>query len=311
MFERKLTALEEAAKKGDLEEVRKFEEKNQAMLEKIARINKFLEKDQISPETKGLSDHELISLWKMQEEQTSALILAAEGGHIEVVDELLKYDAVEKRQDFDRIWHMCMDPSDYREKLPSIHTALRKAIEKNHLEIVRKLLTKGATPDHQSVPDLSTPLIQAAHCGLINMVRELLSYKKVVETINEKDREGRTALMRAVTENWYEEGSDWDSFAVVKELLKRGAAIHEKDNSCQTALQLAEKAYKGKWGMKLGIDQTILILKNAAAAEKAFEAEAEKAFFDKYKSKAVSSPENAKPEFKPEETRQVTRGNGL
>lgn len=69
---------------------------------------------------------------------------------------------------------------------------MERAVEEDHVDLVRALLAEGAEANMQlSIIDGSTALHLAAKYGYVDMVQVLLSEGS---RVNEKDRFGRTAL---------------------------------------------------------------------------------------------------------------------
>jgi ankyrin repeat protein len=90
------------------------------------------------------------------------------------------------------------------------------------------LCLQGKNPFHEA-QSLGRELIIAAREGDIDQVTHLLARGA---NINTKDKTGRTALMKAVTQR---------QEAVVKLLVRAGAYINEPDRRKNTALDLAEQ----------------------------------------------------------------------
>uniref|UniRef100_A0A8C9VW76 Kinase D interacting substrate 220 n=1 Tax=Scleropages formosus TaxID=113540 RepID=A0A8C9VW76_SCLFO len=157
----------------------------------------------------------------------TALISAAKEGHVEVVRELLANNANLEHRDMGG-W-----------------SALMWAAYKGRVEVARLLLEKGANPNItgqlcsvRNYDDVllscqcqygTTPLIWAARKGHIDCVMHLL------ENGADVDQEGAnsmTALIVAVRGGYTE---------VVKELLKRNPNVNMKDKDGNTALMIAAK----------------------------------------------------------------------
>ena len=169
----------------------------------------------------------------------TALMLAADQGHIDTVNFLLQYRA----------------SLDLQNKLGG--TALMLACFKGHLEIVTELLKAGADVNAKSQNGY-TALMQAAvkpNEAAIQIINLLLDQKA---DINAQDKEGYTALMRAVDRppppptlppylrgakkpKWYDRKQREAEihFMIVKALVMRRADLNLKDQRWRTALDIA------------------------------------------------------------------------
>lgn len=117
-------------------------------------------------------------------------------------------------------------------------TTLFDAVGANKLAVVGFLLDKHASPDlHGDWRDQTeTPIIVAASDGLTEMVNLLLDRGANIEA---RDKNGYTALMRAVTQ--YDLASRSNGhYETAKLLLDRGADPSASNNSGETALMLAK-----------------------------------------------------------------------
>ncbi len=152
----------------------------------------------------------------------SALMLAAESGHIEVVKLLLG-----KRSDVDAVGSMAKveEMNWLGEPLPPIidpyqrRTALMLAAEKGHIEVARLLLDAGTTAD-KGVEWSQSPLTLAVSNGRAEIVRLLLSHKvaaNVGTVINVKGRHMATVLEVAAMKGHTE---------IVKALVDNGANVN-------------------------------------------------------------------------------------
>lgn len=259
---RQHTELEKAASNGNLEEVKKLQEKAQDTLLLIKILNNFRKTDQYSRISATFTERAIEDFNAKGDEQTRALILAASAGHIEVVRELLKYDVIEKRHT--TAWGWCGEGVSISE---NIHAALTCAIENNHIEVVTELLAHGAvvTPKvfsgvivenkvemvrlllkhdptlaNQKNPTASykLPLVRAVDFGNVMIVRELLNHGA---RINEKEEQCSqpTPLMVAAKHDWNSPKDGIDSVAVAQELLDRGAEVNAQNCHDETALMFA------------------------------------------------------------------------
>ena len=119
-----------------------------------------------------------INMTHSQERDRTALILAANLGHLEMIETLLKHQDVK------------LDLQDQNGM-----TALYLAAREDHYEVVRVLLDAGASIDIVDFHAGRSPLRCAAERDLDEMVDLLLQYGANPEL---KDREGGTAALRAV-----------------------------------------------------------------------------------------------------------------
>ena len=105
--------------------------------------------------------------------------------------------------------------------------ALRWGCQSGHLDVVKKLIEKGANVN-QKYDYAKTALMKASEAGYLEIVKKLI--EKGVD-INQKDYYDRTALMYASQEGHVE---------VVKELIKSSADVNQKDNYGSTAIAVAK-----------------------------------------------------------------------
>uniref|UniRef100_A0A3P9M8U1 Kinase D-interacting substrate 220b n=1 Tax=Oryzias latipes TaxID=8090 RepID=A0A3P9M8U1_ORYLA len=174
----------------------------------------------------------------------SALISAAKEGHVEVVKELLENSAYIEHRDMGG-W-----------------TALTWASYKGRVEVAEVLLEHGANPNTTGQQYSVYPIIWAAGRGHADIVKLLLQYGAKV---NCSDKYGTTPLIWAARKGHYdcvmhllEKGADVDQEGansmtalivavkggyteVVKELLKRNPNVNMTDKDGNTALMIAAK----------------------------------------------------------------------
>lgn len=174
----------------------------------------------------------------------SALISAAKEGHLDVVDELLENDAYIEHRDMGG-W-----------------TALTWACYKGRTEVAKLLLEHDANPNTTGQQYSVYPVIWASGRGHSNVVKLLLEHGAKV---NCSDKYGTTPLIWASRRGHYdcvmhllENGADVDQEGansmtalivgvrggyteVVKELLKRGPNVNMTDKDGNTALMIAAK----------------------------------------------------------------------
>ena len=140
----------------------------------------------------------------------TALMLAAQHGHLEVVKLLLERGATIAAKDSKGF------------------TPIMRAAQEAHLEVVKLLLERGATVDAEN-NKRGTPIIIAAQKGHLEVVQLLLAKGAAIDA---RDNEGFTALSFAAA---------YGHLEVVKLLIDTGAAIDAKNNRGITPLQLAEQ----------------------------------------------------------------------
>ncbi|XP_055088396.1 kinase D-interacting substrate of 220 kDa B-like isoform X1 [Periophthalmus magnuspinnatus] len=174
----------------------------------------------------------------------SALISAAKEGHLEVVRELLENSAYIEHRDMGG-W-----------------TALTWACYKGRTEVAKLLLEEGANPNTTGQQYSVYPIIWAAGRGHSEIVKLLLEHGAKV---NCSDKYGTTPLIWAARKGHYdcvmhllENGADVDQEGansmtalivavrggytdVVKELLKRNPNVNMTDKDGNTALMIAAK----------------------------------------------------------------------
>jgi serine/threonine-protein phosphatase 6 regulatory ankyrin repeat subunit B len=144
----------------------------------------------------------------------TALMLAARGGHIAVVRELLDRGAAIEARDRDG------------------GNALMTAAGAGHDEIVRLLLARGADPNARTAYGF-TPLMAAASGSRTGWPACAETLLRGGARVNAKDRLGSTALMGAATRT---------DTAITRVLLRHGAAVHARDGQGETALDWARRA---------------------------------------------------------------------
>ena len=108
-----------------------------------------------------------------------ALYIASEHGHDEVVEILIAANANVNIQTVDLGY-----------------TALFQAASKGHYEVAKKLLNKGAEVNHQASIDGTTALMMAAYNGHFHLVQLLIAHKAILHLARTSDR--RTALDLAI-----------------------------------------------------------------------------------------------------------------
>eukprot|EP00262_Sarcandra_glabra_P014639 TRINITY_DN431_c0_g1_i1.p1 TRINITY_DN431_c0_g1~~TRINITY_DN431_c0_g1_i1.p1 ORF type:complete len:584 (+),score=79.05 TRINITY_DN431_c0_g1_i1:245-1996(+) len=179
----------------------------------------------------------------------TALLVAAERGHVEVVDELLKYSSKESilrknRSGFDALHiaanhgHQAIvqvllnhDPRLSRTFSPSQATPLISAASRGHTDVVIELLSKDSSLLEISRSNGKNALHFSARQGHVDIVKALLD--KDPQLARRTDKKGQTALHMAVK---------GESCEVVKLLLEADAAIVMlPDKFGNTALHVATR----------------------------------------------------------------------
>lgn len=157
----------------------------------------------------------LLSPWninKISKDKMTALMLAAQCGHRDIVKMLVdasaNTNAVSENGD----------------------SALTLAVDNRHSEVVKLLVKAGATVDFAK-PSGSTALLVAAHSGDVDIVKTLLDARAAVDFV---DSNGWSALHFAADEGHID---------IVEILLNYRASVNAVDSDGVSALMLA--AYKG------------------------------------------------------------------
>lgn len=173
--------------------------------------------------------------------------------------------------------------ADVNAKTNNGNTALMWAAIKGYKKIVKMLLNEGADPSAQSKNGY-TALIYASIRGKTKVVKWLLNAQINSSTINIKDNEGCTALIRVALTRYKDvvdllikaganlnlqdnigntalmEAVRWKQIEIVKLLLDANADIHIQNNSNITALNLAENQSNRKEILKLLKEYQIMAL---------------------------------------------------
>lgn len=201
----------------------------------------------------NIGDAELRQLLSKQNNSgETALYVAAENGHVDLVKEMIKYhDAglagTKAKNDYDA-FHIAAKQGDLevlKVLLDAISelsmtvdlsntTALHTAAAQGHIEVVNFLLEEGSNLATIARKNGKTALHSAARHGYLEVVRALLSKEPGITTRN--DKKGQTALHMAVK---------GQNFELVDELVKSDPSlINMIDNKGNTALHIA--ARKGR-----------------------------------------------------------------
>ncbi|XP_076445095.1 uncharacterized protein LOC143283004 [Babylonia areolata] len=149
----------------------------------------------------------------VNDDQATALHKAASLNHTEVVELLLGRKANIERRDKDN------------------YTPLLLAARNGHVETVGSLLKNKADGTAVDKNDRTVVYLAAAK-NRLEVLKKLLSDTQLKTLINTRDRYGNSPLHIAVRRGHLD---------IVKELLKRGAAINSKNEEKQTPLHLAAK----------------------------------------------------------------------
>jgi ankyrin repeat protein len=108
------------------------------------------------------------------------------------------------------------------EKAADVHMSSSFGVFPLHMatsaEVVETLLKAGASPTRVSIENRETPLMTQCSCLRTGCVERLLREPKVIETVDQQDIYGRTALFLACMKSRNNELSN-----VVKMLLRAGA----------------------------------------------------------------------------------------
>lgn len=175
------------------------------LVEKGADIDRVAKKDGNSPIGQAaLKGHKLIVSYLIKKGASlapspsglSPLILAAEGGHLEIVEMIVKNNVDINYQGKDGV------------------TALFLAVRSNKRDIVRLLLSSGANPNLAIEAKQTTPLHFASQKGYTDIVNMLLEYRAEPDVELEG---GQTPLYLATNKG---------NFNIVKLLLNAGADPH-------------------------------------------------------------------------------------
>ncbi|XP_077212660.1 ankyrin repeat-containing protein ITN1-like [Tasmannia lanceolata] len=152
---------------------------------------------------------------EVNELEETALFIAAESGHLDVVEELLKYSSKE----------------NVERKNRSGFDALHKAASEGHQAIVQVLLTHYPELSKTRGPSNATPLISAVQKGHTAVVNELLSKDSSLLEISKNN--GKNALHFAVRQGHVN---------IVKALLEKDPQLARRtDKKGQTSLHMAVK----------------------------------------------------------------------
>ncbi len=154
--------------------------------------------------------HEKIKVNTKNSEGSTALMIASQNGHADIIRLLLKKDADVNMQDNDGF------------------TALIYAVQNRHAEVVKELLNHEKIDVNIRKIDGGTALVLAALDGYGDIVELLLKHRKI--DVNLQDNKGATALMCASQEGY----SD-----IVKMLREKGADVNTKAINGATALLYA------------------------------------------------------------------------
>lgn len=111
-----------------------------------------------------------------------------------------------------------------------------KAVRKNQVGRVRKLLTYNKELLNVRHGTCAPPLHEAAELGRVEIVRILI---RGGANINKQDRLGRTPLHRAAAYTAVYRGAEENVMAVVIDLIESGAKLHVRDKEGKTATELA------------------------------------------------------------------------
>jgi uncharacterized protein len=176
--------------------------------------------------TQGANPSPDVKSQSIQSRSTTPLILAAMNGWSDLVQQLIDIK-------------VNVDATDGLDMMTQTGkcTALKYAVQNNHLMIVKKLLIAGASVD---TPDFEgwTPLMTAAVEGFVEIVKILLKYganPDIKQKSNDSSFNGETALIKAAR-NGHEE--------IVEILLEAGANVNVDTLNGVSAFSAAIDAYR-------------------------------------------------------------------
>jgi ankyrin repeat protein len=181
----------------------------------------------------------------------TALHVAAQGGHLDVVKLLLEAGVDVSVEDDEKRTPLKMaiqgnygevasalvaagaDPNtEFIDEDGTAHNLLMDAIIVENVEFAKLLIEKGADIYYSDDRDVST-LLQASHRGMTEVVELLLSKhdpEKKPSYLEQPSDDGVSPLIAAASEGHVE---------IVKALLKAGADVNSKDKDATTALMAA------------------------------------------------------------------------
>ncbi|KAF8402817.1 hypothetical protein HHK36_010908 [Tetracentron sinense] len=198
----------------------------------------------------GTEDAELKELLSKQNQSgETALYVAAEFGHVDMVEEMIKYydivsAGIKARNGYDA-FHIAAKQGELEvlkvllKALPELSmtvdlpntTALHTAAMQGHIEVVNFLLESGSNLATIARSNGKTALHSAARNGHLEVVKALLSKEPGIATRN--DKKGQTALHMAVK---------GQNIGLVEELMKSDPAlINMVDTKGNTALHIATR----------------------------------------------------------------------
>lgn len=176
---------------------------------------------------------------------TTSLHSAASGGHTDIVKEILK-----ARPDF--AWKKDLQGC----------SPLHLCCKKGHLEVTRELLRFDAELSSLQDNDGRTPLHWAAIKGRVNVIDEILSTS--LESAEVITKHGETVLHLGVKNNQYE------AVKYLTEMLNISKLVDRPDNDGNTALHLATAGKLSTtviYLLKLGVDVNAINQKGQTALD--------------------------------------------
>ncbi|PKA61589.1 Ankyrin repeat-containing protein [Apostasia shenzhenica] len=238
-------------KLGAMEKERKSKEspgkRGDTMLHLAARAGNPVHVQKIFSDCSGVQLNELVS--KRNQDGETALYVASENGHVEVVHEILKVSdvqsaAIKANNSFDA-FHIAAKQGhlgvlkELLQSFPALAmttsssnaTALETAATQGHIDIVDLLLETDASLAKIARNNGKTALHSAARMGHVEVVRSLLNKDPSIGL--RTDKKGQTAFHMAV------KGSNVE---IVRELLKPDSSIvNVEDNKGNTPLHIATR----------------------------------------------------------------------
>ncbi|KAG5253123.1 hypothetical protein OIU77_017633 [Salix suchowensis] len=207
---------------------------------------------------------------KQNQAGETALYVASERGHVDIVKELIKYydsglASLRARNGYDA-FHIAAKQGDLEivEVLLGVNpdllltfdssntTALHSAASQGHVEVVKFLLEKGSALAMIAKSNGKTALHSAARNGHLEILKALLSIEPGLA--NKIDQKGQTALHMAVK---------GQNVELVQELIKADPSLTNMvDNQGNSALHIASRKGRDQIVRKLldikGINKTIV-----------------------------------------------------
>lgn len=113
-------------------------------------------------------------------------------------------------------------------------SSMQLAIERNHIALVKLLLSKGVSPNHMSQWHRRSPLQEAIRANSLPMITLLVDHGA---DVNQRDESGDTPLSIAVSTGKH--AVVQNSLPVITLLVDHGADINQRGKSGDTPLSIA------------------------------------------------------------------------